>query len=396
MQPSRDRPRWRGALVALAVGAVVVVAGLAALSGPWRSAPPSGSSGGGLPPTNYTVVPYQSSVDGFSLSFDEWLPNGFSAARSYPLIVYLHGQQDTSGKWFAGGLTSELVQALGNASDPTDRATVESLINATRAQPAILIALNSRSGSGWYIDSPCGGPQEQDVLDAIAIEKERHAIGAVYLMGESMGTEGTLFVASQNPGLFSGIAVVAPVTDLFEDVAYRMTLANDPQDPWANISIQAKAHLFCGVLPGTGNASQRQVALMFQNMSPLRFSPESFAGIPIYMTAGGLDDRAPNNVSIWAPWMNANNSLVNATCNYAPQLGEPEPSSCSTETFETLHRANPTRYTFRFVWEPQATHAITQLDPSDLLGFWFGGLPGGYYLGAPSSPVVTPAPGLTY
>ena len=57
---------------------------------------------------------------------------------------------------------------------------------------------------------------------------------------------------------------------------------------------------------------------MFQNMSPLRFDPQAFAGIPLYMTAGGLDDRAPNNVSIWPQWMNANNTVVNATCQYAP------------------------------------------------------------------------------
>ena len=209
------------------------------------------------PPTNFSVVPYSSHVDGYSLSFDEWLPDGFSAARGYPLVVYLHGQQDTSGAWFPGGLTNDMVQAIENTSDPADRATVESFINATRVQPAILIAVNTRSGSGWYIDSPCGGPQEQDVLDAITLEKERRSVSQVYLMGESMGTEGTLYVASQNPSLFSGIAVIAPVTDLFEDVAYRMTLIHDPQDPWANVSIEAKAHLFCGTLPGTGTLPRR-------------------------------------------------------------------------------------------------------------------------------------------
>jgi pimeloyl-ACP methyl ester carboxylesterase len=390
-RPSRTKP----IAIAIVLVGILVLAGLVVAYGPWKGTA-SASPGTGIPPTNYTVVPYSSSVDGFALSFDEWLPFGYSPAQAYPLIVYLHGQQDTSGAWFSGGLASDLVMALGNLSDPTDRATAEALVNATRAQPAILIAVNTRSGSGWYINSPCGGPQEQDVLDAIAFEKERRLVSRVYLMGESMGTEGTLYVASQNPGLFAGIAVIAPVTDLFEDVAYRMTLVNDTQDPWAAISIQAKAHLFCGVLPGTGNASQMSVARMFQNMSPLRFNPEAFAGIPIYMTAGGLDDRAPNNVSIWADWMNANNTVVNATCHYAAELGEPEPPSCATQTLETLHRSDPSAYTFRFIWEQQSTHAISQLDPEDLMGFWFDGLPGGYYLGAASSTVVEPAPGLTY
>ena len=381
--------------VALGVVAIVVVAGFLVVEQPWKSgSQPSGTPGPA--PSNFTLVPYVSSVDGFPLSYDEWLPTGFSNSSIYPLVVYLHGQQDTSGRWFPGGLSSDLVQMILNGTDIPDRATSDLLVNTTRADGVILIALNSRSGSGWYINSPCGGPQEQDVLDAVASEKSRHFISHVYLMGESMGTEGTLYVASQHPSLFSGIAVTAPVTDLFMDVAYRMTLLDTPGDSWAGISIQAQAHLFCGNLPGTANASQVVVARMFQNMSPLRFDPAAFAGVPIYMSAGGLDDRAPNNVSIWPQWMNANNTLVNATCNYAPQLGEPQPIDCATQTLDTLHREDPSLYTFRYVWEPDATHSITQLDPADLLAFWFGDSPGGYYLGAPSSTVVTVAPGLTY
>ena len=389
------RSRTGPAIIAVVVAAVVVIAGFVVIEGLWAphtSTTPSVS----VPPTNYTVVPYTSSVDGFSLSFAEWLPVDYSSSKSYPLIVYLHGQQDTSGKWFSGGLTSDLVQALTNRSDAPDMMTVESLINDSRAQGAILIALNTRSGSGWYVNSPCGGPQEQDVLDAISFEKERQSIARVFLMGESMGTEGTLYVASQNPSLFSGIAVIAPVTDLFEDVNCRTSLVNNPSDPWAEVSIEAKAHDFCGVLPGTGNASQIVVARMFQNMSPLRFDPQAFLGIPIYLTSGGLDNRAPNNVSIWSQWMNANNTFVNATCNDVPQLGEPLPPNCATQTFDTLHRQDPSGYAFRYVYEPLAAHALAQLDPADLMGFWFGHLPGGYYLGEPLLTAVTPAPALTY
>jgi pimeloyl-ACP methyl ester carboxylesterase len=399
-EPTRTRAMRRlaaGAAILLAIVVVVslVAAGFLGTGIVWTKTS-SPVIKGPIPPTNYSIVYFESSVDGFSLSYSEWLPSDFSPARSYPLVVYLHGQQDTSGRWFSGGLTSDLVQSLTNATDVADRETANALINATRSHDAILIALNSRSGSGWYINSPCGGPQEQDVLDAIAFERALRPVSHVYLMGESMGTEGTLFVASQNPGLFAGVAIVAPVTDLFQDVYYRMTLASNPQDPWASISIQAKAHLFCGVLPGTENSSQEAVARMFQNMSPLRFNPAAFLNVPIYVTAGGLDNRAPNNVTIWSQWMNANNTFVNATCNFVPQLGEPPPPFCSTQTFEVLHRANPSGYAFRYVYEPQSGHAVSQLPPDDLLGFWLGALPGGYYLGTAGSEVVVPAPGLTY
>ena len=380
---------------ALAIAAIVFLAGVVVLE-QWVRSSGLGGVSNPTPSGNYSMVSYASSVDGFALSYAEWLPSGYSSAQTYPLIVYLHGQQDTSGKWFSGGLTSDLVLALGNTSNAAERSTASALVNATGAQGVILIALNTRSGSGWYIDSPCGGPQEQDVLDAVAFEEGLRHVGAVYLMGSSMGTEGTLYVAAQHPGRFAGVAIVAPVTDLFEDVAYRMSLAANPQDPWANISIQAKAHLFCGVLPGTGNESQLAVARTFQNMSPLRFDPAAFLNVPIYVTAGGLDNRAPNNVQYWPWWMNANNSFLNATCNSVPGLGEPGPPNCATQTFETLHRQDPAGYTFRYVYEPLSGHSISQLDPTDLMGFWFGSLPGGYYLGASSSSIVTVAPGLVY
>ncbi len=383
------------AILAVGVAAAVVIAGVWVVE--WTgSNRPSVTVQGPLSPTNYSVVHYASSVDGFALSYSEWLPGGFTPDHSYPLIVYLHGQQDTSGRWFPSGLSSDLLQSLTTPMNAADTQTAQALINATRAHGAILIAPNTRSGSGWYINSPCGGPQEQDILDAIAAEKSLRPVGSVYLMGHSMGTEGTLYLAAQNPGLFSGIALVAPVTDLFEDVAYRLTLVSNPQDPWANVSIQAKAYLFCGVLPGTENSSAQAVAQVFEDMSPLRFDPGTFAHVPIYLTAGGQDDRAPNNLTYWAAWMNANNSFVNATCNYVPSLGEPQPPGCAQQTLGSLHLQSPGLYSFRYVYEPTASHTIAQLCPEDLMGFWFGTLPGGYYLGAASSCSIESAPGLSY
>jgi pimeloyl-ACP methyl ester carboxylesterase len=375
---------------------IVVVAGLAVLLYVNLSTPrhPGGLGGPPGSPGNYTVISYTSTVDSYPLSYDEWLPSGYSSQDSYPLIIYLHGQQDTSGAWFPGGLTSDLVLAL--TGPPADRMAADALVNASQAQGAILMAINTRSGSGWYINSPCGGPQQQDVLDAIHHEMSLRHVTSLYLMGESMGTEGTLYTASQHPGMFAGIAVIAPVTDLFEDVAYRIAIANNPNEPWAEVSIQAKAHLFCGSLPGTANASQVAVARVFQNMSPLRFNPTAFQNVAIYLTSGGVDDRAPNNVSIWADWMNANNTFVNATCHYAPELGEPVPPSCSSQTMESFHRQDPSAYRFRYIFEPHGAHSISQLNPSDLFAFWFDGAAGGYYLGAPLSTVVTPAPGLSY
>jgi|GEM_PF-753196 len=339
-------------------------------------------------------VNYSSSVDGWPLSYSEWLPAGFDPTVAHPLVVFLHGQQATTGTWVAGGLPADILGYLGEQSTngKSARALVAALANASD----VLIAPNSRSGAGWYVDSPCGGPQQQDLMDAIVHEEAVRNVSAVYLVGVSMGTEGVLYTAALHPGLVQGIGLVTPVTDLFEDVAYREFLAatQNASDPWAYDSIQAKARLFCGVLPGTGNASEASVALVYQHISPLRFDPEAFAAMRVYVVAGGEDDRTPNNVSIWSPWMNANNTFVNSTCNVAASLGEP--ANCS-QPLGALHLADPQHYAFRFVYEPNGGHGLTALNASDLLAFWTGAAAGGYYLahGDPPGP-ITPAPGLAY
>lgn len=338
------------------------------------------------------LVNYSSSVDGWKLSYYEWLPTNYTPTRAYPLIVYLHGQQDTSGTWFVGGLASDLMQSYVPSSTGSVAADVRAFVNDSQSMGFILIALNSRSGSGWYINTPCGGPQQQDVLDAINHEKNARLVSALYLFGMSMGTEGTLSIAASHR-IFAGIGIIAPVTDMYENVAYRESLSAN-NVTWATTSLVAKAHLFCGVLPGTGNASQQAVAREFENMSPLRFHPQAFIGVPIFVTAGGADDRAPNNVSFWPYWMNVNNTFVNVTCNTQPALGEP--SGCST-SMNNVHLVHPTNSEFYFLYEKSAGHDLSQLDPLAMLDYWLGLTPGGFYLGGyPFSPAPTVNPNLTY
>ena len=355
----------------LLVGLLVAPAGTALVAVRSSDLPlPSSVPSGG-----YSTVAYGSSVDRWALSYTEWLPTNYVPTSTYPLLVYLHGQQDTSGRWFSGGLPNTLLRALnGTGSEPQ---TVRLLVSEAQHRGFLLIAVNTRSGSGWYINSPCGGPQEQDVLDAIAHEKLIRHVGSTYLLGMSMGTEGTLYLAARHPGMFRAVGIVGPVTDLFLDVAYRISLANDTTKGWALSSLQAKMHLFCGVLPGTSNASQMSVARMFQNMSPLRFAPAAFHGIPIYVTAGGWDNRAPNNPRYWPWWLNANHTFLTSTCSVAARLGEP--GQCTTP-LDALHLSDSNGYSFRYVWEPRAGHLLTQLYPPDLFDFWSGRSPGGVYV----------------
>src|SRR5579863_666585 len=82
-----------------------------------QGAPPPASS---IHPSlvSFKNVSYNSSVDGFPLSYAEWLPLGYSSLKATPLIVYLHGLEGNSNATVRGGVESDLTVALtgGRAS----------------------------------------------------------------------------------------------------------------------------------------------------------------------------------------------------------------------------------------------------------------------------------------
>ena len=331
---SRRRPAW---------WAVAVLAGVALLLVP--TLVPVAAAGHAtadrLQKSAMTRVPYSSSVDRFSLSYLEWLPAKYNPTLSTPLVVFLHG---------LGAGTARVIGGIGGIAVP------DTVIDNASSASMILISLNTRTASGFYANTPCGGPQEQDVLDAIAHEKALHRISSVYLLGFSMGTVGAYSIAGHHPGLVSGIGVVAGISDLFEQLGYAQ------QNHAFPTQIQAD---FCGKLPSKLNASvQREVAYL----SVARFAPQNFSGIPIYAVAGAADASVPNNFAHW-PYAETNSSFVNSTCVTSSRFGEP--SNCTT-TFWSLAKLSPSSFSFRFVWEAAGIHSVVALPAGDFFAFLKG------------------------
>ena len=342
---------------------------------------------------NYTSVTHSAngSVATFPLSYYEFLPPGYNSSMEYPLAIYLHGQQSTTPGSVAGGIMTDMVQDF-NVTGAIGK-TARAIVNATTVNGMILIAPNTRTGSGWYIDSPCGGPQQQDLQNAIADEQARRNISGMYLFGMSMGTEGTLYTAATHPGMFAGIGIIAPLTDLYEDMYYRQTIVDNATtnltQPWAYASLQAKAQLVCSSWPAVLTSPQwPALQAEMTAMSPLRFNVSNFSGLPIYATAGGADDRAPNNLAIWPAWLNVNDTFINRTCNRVAAWGEPK--VCSVPLWNQ-HLRNSTLWSFRYVYEKNAGHDLSQLDPWDMVQFWQSKVTGGFYLG-PEFPASTWSP----
>jgi pimeloyl-ACP methyl ester carboxylesterase len=382
------RGRFVGTLAVTAI--VLLLVGPVGALGTAGTGPTGGTPRVSTVPDNGTAIPYNSSVDGFPLSYEEWLPAGYVPTRvHYPLLVYLHGQQDTSGRWVQGGLTSSFVQYLNSTGHAPDIVAAKAILANASLNRFILIAPNSRTGAGFYVNSLCGGPQEQDLLDAIAHEESlRHTnLHQVYLVGSSMGSTGVLTVAGHHPGMFRGIASIAAGPDMFEGLAWRQYEATQPGGAgWANNSIHGVANLECGVLPSP--AANATVISLFTYLSVVRYVPQTLAKVLVYVTGGGQDRRVPNNGSIWN-YLQVNNTWVNSSCVVA--AGDGEPANCTT-TFATLHARHPGAYLFRYVYEPDAPHGLGQLEAADMFSFWRGTAATGDYLSTYPPSAITPAP----
>ncbi|HYK93697.1 MAG TPA: alpha/beta hydrolase-fold protein [Thermoplasmata archaeon] len=312
------------------------------------------------------LVSYASSVDRFPLSYYEYLPKGFSSTTTYPLIVYLHGIQGDS-KWTRGGVTSDFMSLVTQKNSVG--ASLSAIVSNASSRGYLLIVLNTRTGDGFYANTTCGGPQEQDVLDAISHEQSLRHVGHIYLLGFSMGSIGALSLAAHHPGMFSGIAMGGTNTDFYAAYAYRV-YANSTGQAWAKQSLSEFRSPTCGTSPTVKNATTQA---LYNYLSVARLHPQALAGTPIWVAAGGADPRVPDNPSRFA-YLQVNNSFVNSTC----LVFYTEPKNCTT-TFWSLHNATPTKYVFRFVWMALGQHTVTQFDAGDIFGFWAGSVGWGFY-----------------
>jgi pimeloyl-ACP methyl ester carboxylesterase len=326
---------------------------------------------------NYTNVSYRASSDGFPLSYDEWLPEHYNSSATYPLVLYLHGIGNSTAKVRGGANIWQAELNLTTLDGVVERGIIQ---NATK-NGFILMVLNTRTAAGFYANTPCGGPQLQDLLDAVAHEEALRHVGALYLMGFSMGTMGALEIAGHGLLPVKGIALAAAGPDLFEEYAYenRSGGASIPTNPAAEM-----VHDECGHYPG----SSAQATAFFDYMSVARFDPQNFSNITVWVSAGGRDSEIPDSLAFW-PYLEVNNTWLNSTCRVASSDGEP--SNCTT-TFASLHQASPSEYLWRSIFEMAGIHSMGQFDPADVFDWWMGLVTGGVHHAAFPPVGVLPGP----
>jgi PKD repeat protein len=326
-------------------------------SSPIASLPPSLA---GFPlgsPDAYQIVNYESSVDQTRLSYLEWLPAQFNSSRTYPLAVFLHG---------LGYDASELLLLSGG---------LEAIQNAS-ANGFLLISIQTRTPAGAYVNSPYTGPQEQDVLDAVAHEETiRHVnASAVYLFGSSMGTIGAYSIAGHHPGLIRGIGAIAECPESFMGGYYHYLIG-------VGGSILSTTD---GLLP---NQSAQALGL-FYYMDATRYFPQNLSHVLLYAAQGGDDDRCPNNPHLFG-YQQSNNTFLNSTCLIVANWSQP--ANCQTP-FSRLSQEVPGSYLWRYVYEPTGDHSLNDLNSADMFAFWTGAVPTGLYC-ASEGGVPTDCPG---
>lgn len=326
---------------------------------------PGGSSVGGRGPgSNGTVnateavVDYTSSVDGHALSYAVWYPPGYSPSGSYAFLLFLHGVESTNA-------CDNVPSYAGGAS----------MIDAANGAEWIVGSLCTRVTDGWYVNSPSTGPEETDVLDAIAHEKTLTHVTAVYLVGMSMGSDGALSIATNHPSLFAGVGAVAACPDNYEENDYYLHAHGTLVPGFAQVAGTGPAQV-----PAAGSVG----AGMEYHLSAFRFYPQNLSAVRIYVVAGGDDQTCVNSADFW-PWLQANDTVLTSSCLVAATASEP--AGCSTP-IAGLAAGHPGEFLCRFVYEPTAPHTFDQLNGADLVAFFQGSVGTGSYTaslgGAPS------------
>lgn len=134
-------------------------------------------------------------------------PQYFSEPRRrFPVLYLLHG--------FGAGHRAFIA---GNYQNLNVRVSMDSLIDARKAQPMIVVTPDARNrfDGSFYANSPTTGNWEDFVAKDLVLHIDRRyrTIGKASsrgLAGHSMGGYGALTVAMRNPGVFSAVYALSP------------------------------------------------------------------------------------------------------------------------------------------------------------------------------------------
>ena len=188
---------------------------------------------------------FTATVDGTTQRYVERLPPGFDPEESHHLLIALHGHG--SDRW---------QYATATSGSPVAARAVAAKYGMILASP------DYRAKTSWM------GPEaEADVVQLIALLRERHRVGNVFLVGGSMGWSSVLTFTALHPELVAGVCSCNGTANHLE------------------------YERFQDAIRASFGGTKREVPLEYKKRSAEYF-PERFT-MPVAITAGGRDTSVP-------------------------------------------------------------------------------------------------------
>ncbi len=159
-------------------------------------------AGGGAHANGFVRLAWRDEVDGAPQFCRVYLPYHYDPAKSYPLVVSLHGRADDFPAYVHWGSSDQRHDGLADRYD-------------------VIVAYPHGRGNTWY-----RGMGDRDVMRAVASVRARFPVdpARVYLTGGSMGGAGVWYVGTRHPETFAALA------PFFGGYDYRFQLDDDKLD----------------------------------------------------------------------------------------------------------------------------------------------------------------------
>lgn len=190
-------------------------------------------------------INFQSKLDRTEQQYVELLPPAFDAAKSYDVVIALHGHG--SDRW----------QFIKNS-----RGECKAVRDFAAKHGLILVSPDYRAKTSWM-----GSKAEADVVQIIADLKKRHRIRRVFIAGGSMGGTSVLIFAALHPDLIAGVCSLNGTANMLEYERFQEAIRS------------------------SYGGTKTQVPEEYKKRSA-ELWPERFT-MPVAFTTGGKDDIVP-------------------------------------------------------------------------------------------------------
>lgn len=175
------------------------------------------------PPAPSGFVDRAETVEGVTYRYKLFIPDGYSAAQKWPVVLFLHGMGER-----------------GNDNEKPARYSIGAYLRKSgQAFPAIVVFPQVPADSYWT------GQPARAALAALetTVRDFRGDRDRLYLTGLSMGGYGSWELASSHPHLFAAAAIICGgiVAPKWDSMLRVRTVARDASDPYALIASRIRA-----------------------------------------------------------------------------------------------------------------------------------------------------------